>query len=139
MTVTMWTDRQAEEYHALMLRFRPTKLDRQIREAAARALVVRHPAVQMAGLDKLTIYEMTTPDHQGRQIHRATIQLREFIPETKRTAGVSKVKDAKQGPLPYTKPISANTTSPSVSQGSVGDLMAANPDTHEDEDEGFEP
>jgi hypothetical protein len=128
MQITMWTAQQAAEYQALMLRFMPTQADKNLRDAAARAVTVIHPAIRMTGRSQLTIYEMTTPDHQGRQIHRATIQFREFIPEIKRssTAGVKKVKDPQ---LPeYKERIEAPMRGPSTATGDVARLRAVHSD-----------
>lgn len=127
ITTQLFTDKDVSDFHALILKFRPTRADKNVRDAAARAVIVEHPAVRMCGLSQLTIYEITTPQHQGRQIHRATIQLREFIPEVKRTktGGPPKGITPPKEPLGQNLSIDARTNSPSMTPDVVAALRAA--------------
>jgi hypothetical protein len=85
-TVTLWTDQQLGAYQALVRKFRPLKSLQ--RSTAAQAVKVQHPAVQLCGITDLTIYEMSTPEHTGKGIWRATLDLREFMPFAQRHMGV---------------------------------------------------
>lgn len=126
LTVTMWTDDHVTRYHHLFHTFRPTKGDKNLRDAQARAVRVEHPAIAMAGLEDLTIYEMSVPEDQGRQIFRATILLKEFIPEIKRskTAGTKEIKNDRAPEWNGTIGGAASQTSPRLAQGALADMKA---------------
>lgn len=130
VTITLWTDEQLAQYQALLRRFRPQRAEGK--SAAARAVEVRHPAVQVCGLSQLTVYEMTAPEHTGKSIFRATMQLREFISEVKRSKASAGAKSV-TGPPSWAGSISAQMTG-GPSTGSVGSLTGANPDTSSDEE-----